>query len=160
MRRNWLGDYMAALRQRGEAQALLEASKPGQMAPQRPGLAGSMDAGAVGPAAAGVATAPQSPAVLSLVEAYQKYLRRSGRSQDPLMDAGKLSDAPGGGGRFEERPAATLLKAANGDAFSMTDHGPRAGQIKQAYELADGRKVHVYYDERGRRRSFVFGQRR
>lgn len=74
-----------------------------------------------------------------LMDAYNAYLKRSGRGVDPLISA--------------KHPARLLTdKNEPGELFTVNRSGnKRSGLTVQRFELADGRRANVYYGPRGRR---------
>jgi hypothetical protein len=110
---------------------------------------------------------PDAPALLSpeeaadptdaltlLVQGYQKYLKRSGRQQDPMLDQTR-SRHRGNSTLVEELTPGKLLPAADGEAFRVTSHGPRQGMVHQRYDVGGGRLANVYYDPKTGRREVV-----
>lgn len=96
-------------------------------------------------------------AFYALLSAYRK---RTGRQFDPL------SERRGQAGPGQSGPARTSLAHSpvqlltggdiGGGLIQRTTSGPRAGLLRQSYDLGDGRTAHVYYDEHGRRQVQVF----
>jgi hypothetical protein len=83
----------------------------------------------------------------ALMQAYQAYLKRSGRSQDPL-----LGQRPGVGGDDPSVQGAQVVRGADGEAFSVNQsQNERRGLTMQTLELPTGQRVHVYYGKNGER---------
>jgi hypothetical protein len=87
----------------------------------------------------------------ALMNAYQAYLKRSGRKQDPLLDRVRMSAGPHGRTQVDElRPAKVLMQ--DGEPFSVnTTNNERRGLTLQKFELPGGKVVHVYYGKNGER---------
>jgi hypothetical protein len=99
---------------------------------------------------------PQDALTL-LVQGYQKYLKRSGRQEDPLAGYQTRSRSRGDSTLVDEVAPGRLVPGADGEAFRVTSHGPRAGMVHQRYELGKGRFANVYYDPKtGRRQVYRF----
>lgn len=94
--------------------------------------------------------------VTALMGAYQAYLKRSGRSQDPLM-----GQRPGVGGDDPSVAAPKQIMGPDGQAFSVNRSGnERRGLTMQTFELPGGRRVHVYYGKNGERTVIRLPKRR
>jgi hypothetical protein len=91
---------------------------------------------------------------IALINAYQEWLRRSGRSQDPLAARIGQKAQPGIGGAMASDPIKLLTQG--GQPFHEVSHGENAGQFAQTYDLGNGQKANVYYDRGGRRRVNVY----
>lgn len=139
----WIEETLADLARRRQG---LQAAPPGANAPQPTGMAGGFHPGPRGMVdrsqALGVG---EQDRTLALVQGYQKYLKRSGRQHDPITDALKLTPQ-GRGMRAVEQAPGELETGPGGQAFQVTQHGPRAGLVHQRYDLGDGLKANVYYD--------------
>lgn len=102
---------------------------------------------------AGGSIPSQDDALHLLIQGYQKYLKRSGRNTDPLLQQrGVGGDGPRG---LVSRTQGELVPGADGEQFRVTSHGPRKGMVHQRYTLGDGLFANVYYDPRTGRRQVV-----
>lgn len=97
---------------------------------------------------------PQDDAAQLLVQGYQKYLKRSGRGQEPLLE-GLTRKLGNGQTQMSETGGAGLVPGADGQSFRVTSHGPREGMVHQRYGLGGGQFANVYYDPRTGRRQVV-----
>jgi hypothetical protein len=150
---SWIEDTLAMLQRQRQR---LEAPAPAENAPQPTGPAAMT--GAPGPGAMGLPgvgrDVSQGPArSYANVAAYQKYLRRSGRKHDPLLDTQQVTpDADGSGGSFRERTPARVRMDAAGQAMRVNTTGnERRGLSFQQFRLPGGRRVNVYYGANGER---------
>jgi hypothetical protein len=167
--RDWIQDTLEAIRRERARAVQGAAPPPGQMAPQPPGPVGGMPAQGPPkgmPGASGIMGMPGHPfnegqAELrardvspdgrqnALIEAYQAYLKKSGRRQDPLLDAVRERRRPGGTAISD---GARPVLGPGGEAFSVnTSNNERRGLTMQKFDLPGGRRVHVYYGANGER---------
>lgn len=148
---SWIEDTLRDLARRRSA---LAAPAAGENAPQPTGPVGGMTGGGLGaarlsPGMGSEQTDPQAR-TLGLVEGFQKYLKRSGRTQDPLLEALRVRDMPGGRHVDEQTPAKLLGEPGQTMRVNETDN-KRAGLSFQQFELPGGRRVNVYYGSNGER---------
>jgi hypothetical protein len=86
-----------------------------------------------------------------LIAAYQAYLKRSGRSQDPLLDRTR-SRQTARGTMVDEMSPAKQVMGPGGEAFSVNrSNNERRGLTMQTFELPGGKRVHVYFGKNGER---------
>ncbi len=177
MPRSWIEQTLQQIARERARRVQGAAPPPGQMGPQAPGPVG----GVPGPAK-GVDRAPggfglhpltrmhaerqdrdvsAGPERLNpLISAYQAYLKRSGRSQDPLL-GGTRSRETARGTMVDEMPAARQVMGPGGEAFSVNrSNNERRGLTMQTFELPGGKRVHVYYGKNGERTVIRLPKRR
>jgi hypothetical protein len=146
----WIEDTLRDLARRRSA---LAAPPPGENGPQPTGPIGQPTGGGLGGAVMGPQGGPEADSharTYGLVDAYQAYLKRSGRTQDPLLDAVQTKRLPGGQTRMSERTPARLLgDPANPFQVNKTKNA-REGLTFQSYAVPGG-KVNVYYTPSGKR---------
>jgi hypothetical protein len=103
------------------------------------------------------AAADPQDALMLLVQGYQKYLKRSGRQEDPLAGYQTRARSRGNSTMVDEVAPGEPVPSADGEAFQVTSHGPRAGMVHQRYDLGGGKLANVYYDPKtGRRQVYRF----
>lgn len=125
----WLEEFLG---QQGAGQnALLTAAQTGGAQ----ALPGEM-------AQAGQAQAVMPNPLQQLLQNAMRYQQRTGGA-DPLAKRGAKAFAA---------PDSKGLDALG----QVSTHGAHAGEAHATYDLPDGRRAHVYYDDRGKRQVMVF----
>jgi hypothetical protein len=168
----WIEDTLRDLARRRSA---LAAPPPGENGPQPTGPIGQPTGGGLGAAVMGpqpsgetgfhpgprgavdrsraLGLGAESPErTMALVQAYQTYLRKADRKQDPLMDRVRSRPNPDGPGTLvdEQRPA-QLLPGEDGPLRVNTSGNKRRGLSFQQFQVPGRGRVNVYYTPDGRR---------
>jgi hypothetical protein len=88
---------------------------------------------------------------------YMSFTQRHGGDGEPLAGRKGVTLITGGENAGLHDPLSRALSTVA--RVNATVGNPRQGQVAQEFDLGDGRKAHVYYDSKGRRKVFVFGGR-
>ena len=124
------------------------------MGPQPTGSIGQPSGGGLGaavlPQGLGDPAVDEQARTLGLADGFQRYLKRSGRSQDPLLEAVRSRETRRGTMVDEQTPA-RLLGSPEQPFRVNTTGNERKGLSFQQFELPGGQRVNVYYGKNGQR---------
>lgn len=107
------------------------------------------------------AWSPQAPAqdpLATLLQGSMRYQQQHG--EDPLGAAAGRGALGTSGGAFGSRPPVSQVTDGQAQGLNrvaqVTSHGPREGQAHTTFDIGNGLKANVYYDAKGRRKTFVY----